>query len=226
MDQRINWQEPEKPPEMNFARIMCLVLGAAGLVIAALAATADRSIAEFLALGWIFGVIFCLGLSARPRRWFSTTDEIPPGENPYDRPNTPWWKRTVNREYRFGNKPFVSLSKVDYGLLSIVFLSNLLLVPMFLPMLPGLGDIPGWFTPTYVIVVLPFGCAYFWQLKITDKLGLFSPLLMFYIGLLLYAWGYRLEDRDTMISGVLGIDTGFWSGVRLVTMSLLPRRTA
>ena len=223
MDQHINWQDPEKPPKMNFARIICLVLGAAGLVIAALVATVDRSIAEFLAFGLIFGVMFCLGLSARPRRWFSATDEIPDGEDPYDRPDTPWWKRTVDREYRFGNKPFVSLSKVDYGLLSIVFMANLLLVPVFIPMLPRLGEIPGWFTPTCVIVVAPWSCAYFWQLKMTDRLGLFSPLMMFSIGLLLYVWGYRSGDRDTMISGVVGVDMGFWSAVRLVTISLLQR---
>jgi len=226
MDQHINWNSPEKPPEMNFARIACLVLGGAGLAIAALAAIMDKSAAEFLAFGLIFGVMFCMGLAARPRRWFSAADEIPDGEDPYNRPNTPWWKRTVDREYRFGNKPFVRLSIVDYVLLSVVLLVNLLLVPVFIPLLPKLGEIPGWFTPTCVIVCAPLFCAYLWQLKVTDRLGLFPLLFSFVLGLLIYVWGCRLEDRDTMISGVVGLDVGLWSGIRLVTKSLLQRKTA
>jgi hypothetical protein len=170
--------------------------------------------------------MFCLGLAARPRRWFSSADEIPDGEDPYHRPNTPWWKRSVDREYRFGNKPFISLSKVDYGLLSIVLLTNLLLAPVLIPILPKLGEIPGWFTSACIVVCLPLGCAYYWQLKAVDKLGWVSPLLMFSAGLLLYVWGYQLDDRDIMISGVLGVATGFWSGVRLMTMRLISRRTA
>jgi uncharacterized membrane protein YhdT len=219
MDKHINWQDPEKPPEMNFARIMCLVLGGAGLVIAALVGMADRSIAEFYVFGLMFGILFCLGLAARPRRWFSSADEVPS-------PNTPWWKRSVDREYRFGNKPFVSLSRVDYALLSIVLLANLLLVPVLVPILPKLGEIPGWFTPACIIVCLPLFCAYYWQLKMTDRLGWYSPLLMFSAGLFLYVWGYRLDDRDAMISGVLAVDLGFWSAIRLVTMRFLPRSTA
>src|SRR5579859_4529953 len=226
MDKHINWQDPEKPPEMNFARVMCLVFGVAGLVIAALVAMLDRSIGEFVAFGLIFGVMFCLALAARPRRWFSAADKIPDGEDPYHRPNTPWWKRSVDREYRFGNKPFISLSKIDYGLLSIVLLANLMLVPVLIPKLPMLGETPGWIIPACVVACVPLFCAYFWQLRVTDRLGLFSPLIMLVLGLLIYLWGYRLEDRDTMISGVLGVDTGFWSGVRLVMMNLLPRKTA
>jgi hypothetical protein len=226
MDQHINWEKPEKPPEMNFARITCLVLGGAGLAIAAFVAMIDKSIAEFLVFGLIFGVMFCMGLAARPRRWFSAADEIPDGEDPYNRPNTPWWKRTVDREYRFGNRPFVPLSKTDYVLLCIVFLVNLLAAPALIPLLPRLGAIPGPFDSVFVIVSVPLFCAYSWQLRVTNKLGLFFPLFMFFVGVLIYLWGYRIEDRDTMISGVLGLGIGFWSGIRLATLGLLQKGTA
>jgi hypothetical protein len=226
MDQRINWEKPEKPPEMNFARIACLVLGGAGLAVAAFVAMMDKSVAAFLVFGLIFGVMFCMGLAARPRRWFSAADEIPDGEDPYNRPNTPWWKRTVDREYRFGNKPFVPLSKVDYVLLCIVFLVNLLVAPVLIPILPRLGAIQGWFVPACVIVSVPLFCAYLWQLRVTNHLRLLSPLFMFFIGVLIYSWGYHIDDRDTMVSGVLGLGTGFWSGIRLVTLGLLQKGTA
>lgn len=209
MGSHINWQDPEKPPIANFARVMCFVLGGAGLVIAGFVGITEDSLAAFLFLGLLFSLPIAMAFFARPRRWFIAhvnTDTT-----------GPWWKRTADREYYlFGKMPFRELSLLDYVLLSIVLLSNIVLVPMLLPMLPGFGSMRGWFAPTCIIVAAPLLCAYLWQLKVSDRFPALNVCVLTAVAVMLYMMGLKMDDHDSMISGVLAAQIAIWTSLRLV----------
>jgi hypothetical protein len=214
MESHINWKDPEKPPVMNFARVMCFVLGGAGLIITGFMGVTESSLGAFLLLSLLFSLPIVMAFFARPRRWFVADVNT----------NTtgPWWRRTADQEYYlYGKTPFTRLSRVDYVLLAFVLLANIALVPVILPMLPRLGLLDGWFTPTCIVVCSTLGCAYFWQLAPTNRFPVIKLSLMAVVAVMLYFEGFKLDDRDAMISGVIGAQVFFWTLSRLVVSKYL-----
>lgn len=113
-----------------------------------------------------------------------------------------------------GKSKYRSYTRVDYVLLPVVLLANILLVPWALPLLPGLGAITGWFTPLCIITVAPLGCAYLWQLAAVNQYLALNMSGLIAVAVVLYLIGFKMDDRDSMISGVLGFELVFWTLLR------------
>jgi hypothetical protein len=126
--------------------------------------------------------------------------------------------------FRRDESKYRSYSWIDYVLLSVVLLANIVLVPLLLPLLPGIGAIEGWFTPACIILCAPLICAYIWQLASVNRaLGLNLSILAI-VTTALYLIGFKSGDRDTMISGVLGAELVLWTLLRWAISTIIARQ--